>query len=160
MINTIREPTMLKLIIGMLLLCSYVMSNLCISRSVATWTSAQQPSRRVRLAAIVPMVVCRDSAAAAQDRRRELGVLPFVVLMTLPSWPPLLPPIAMGLPQPVIKAVGWTARTVIVARRQWMRRWRRGSAIRARSPRDQGRTPPPIGSYSVDTSAIRFPPCA
>jgi len=57
MINTIRESTMLMLIIGMSLLYSYVMSYLHISQSVATWIVAQELSRWVLLAAILLMVV-------------------------------------------------------------------------------------------------------
>ena len=55
--NTIRESTMLMLIIGMSLLYSYVMSYLHISQSVAQWIVAQQLSRWVLLAAILLMVV-------------------------------------------------------------------------------------------------------
>jgi TRAP-type C4-dicarboxylate transport system permease large subunit len=57
MINTIRESTMLMLIIGMSLFYSYVMSYLHISQSVATWIVAQELSRWVLLAAILLMVV-------------------------------------------------------------------------------------------------------
>ncbi len=57
MVNTIRESTMLMLIIGMSLFYSYVMSYLHISQSVASWIVAQQLSRWVLLAAILLMVV-------------------------------------------------------------------------------------------------------
>jgi C4-dicarboxylate transporter DctM subunit len=57
MVNTIRESTMLMMIIGMSLFYSYVMSYLHISQSVATWIVAQQLSRWVLLAAILLMVV-------------------------------------------------------------------------------------------------------
>jgi len=57
MVNTIRESTMLMLIIGMSLFYSYVMSYLHISQSVASWIVAQQLSRWVLLAAILVMVV-------------------------------------------------------------------------------------------------------
>jgi C4-dicarboxylate transporter DctM subunit len=57
MVNTIRESTMLMLIIGMSLFYSYVMSYLHISQSVATWIVAQHLSRWVLLLAILIMVV-------------------------------------------------------------------------------------------------------
>src|SRR6516165_9665656 len=57
MVNTIRESTMLMLIIGMSLFYSYVMSYLHISQSVAQWIVAQQLSRWVLLFAILVMVV-------------------------------------------------------------------------------------------------------
>ncbi len=57
MVNTIRESTMLMLIIGMSLFYSYVMSYLHISQSVASWIVAQHLSRWVLLAAILLMVV-------------------------------------------------------------------------------------------------------
>ena len=57
MVNTIRESTMLMLIIGMSLFYSYVMSYLHISQSVAEWIVAQHLSRWVLLAAILLMVV-------------------------------------------------------------------------------------------------------
>jgi C4-dicarboxylate transporter DctM subunit len=57
MTNTIRESSMLMLIIGMSLFYSYVMSYLHISQSVAGWIVAQQLSRWVLLAAILVMVV-------------------------------------------------------------------------------------------------------
>src|SRR5438477_4608467 len=57
MVNTIRESTMLMLIIGMSLFYSYVMSYLHISQSAAQWIVAQQLSRWVLLAAILVMVV-------------------------------------------------------------------------------------------------------
>ena len=57
MANTIRESTMLMLIIGMSLLYSYVMSYLHISQSTAEWIVAQHLSRWVLLAAILLMVV-------------------------------------------------------------------------------------------------------
>src|SRR5260370_19588454 len=57
MVNTIRESTMLMLIIGMSMFYSYVMSYLHISQSVAQWIVAQQLSRWVLLAAILVMVV-------------------------------------------------------------------------------------------------------
>jgi C4-dicarboxylate transporter, DctM subunit len=57
MANTIRESTMLMLIIGMSLLYSYVMSYLHISQSTAEWIVAQHLSRWVLLAAILMMVV-------------------------------------------------------------------------------------------------------
>ena len=56
-INTVRESTMLMLIIGMSLFYSYVMSYLHISQSVAEWIVAQQLSRWVLLAAILVLVV-------------------------------------------------------------------------------------------------------
>jgi len=56
-INTVRESSMLMLIIGMSLLYSYVMSYLHISQSVAEWIVAQQLSRWVLLAAILVLVV-------------------------------------------------------------------------------------------------------
>src|SRR5215467_10026119 len=57
MVNTIRESTMLMMIIGMSLFYSYVMSYLHISQSVAEWIVAQHLSRWVLLAAILVMVV-------------------------------------------------------------------------------------------------------
>ena len=57
MVNTIRESTMLMLIIGMSLFYSYVMSYLHISQSAAEWIVAQHLSRWVLLAAILVMVV-------------------------------------------------------------------------------------------------------
>jgi tripartite ATP-independent transporter DctM subunit len=57
MINTIRESTMLMLIIGMSLFYSYVMSYLHISQSVAEWVVAQHLSRWVLLATILVLVV-------------------------------------------------------------------------------------------------------
>ena len=57
MANTIRESSMLMLIIGMSLFYSYVMSYLHISQSVAGWIVAQHLSRWVLLAAILVMVV-------------------------------------------------------------------------------------------------------
>src|ERR1700748_1864313 len=57
MVNTIRESTMLMLIIGMSLFYSYVMSYLHISQSGAQWIVAQQLSRWVLLAAFWLMVV-------------------------------------------------------------------------------------------------------
>ncbi len=56
-VNTIRESTMLMLIIGMSLFYSYVMSYLHISQSVAEWIVAQHLSRWVLLAAILVLVV-------------------------------------------------------------------------------------------------------
>jgi tripartite ATP-independent transporter DctM subunit len=56
-ISTVRESSMLMLIIGMSLLYSYVMSYLHISQSVAEWIVAQQLSRWVLLAAILVLVV-------------------------------------------------------------------------------------------------------
>jgi tripartite ATP-independent transporter DctM subunit len=55
--NTIREGSMLMLIIGMSLFYSYVMSYLHISQSAAEWVVAQHLSRWVLLAAILVMVV-------------------------------------------------------------------------------------------------------
>ena len=57
MANTIRESSMLMLIIGMSLFYSYVMSYLHISQSVAGWIVAQHLSRWVLLASILVMVV-------------------------------------------------------------------------------------------------------
>src|SRR5215469_7772302 len=57
MTNTIRESSMLMLIIGMSLFYSYVMSYLHISQSVAGWIVAQHLSRWVLLASILVMVV-------------------------------------------------------------------------------------------------------
>jgi tripartite ATP-independent transporter DctM subunit len=54
---TLRESTMLMLIIGMSLLYSYVMSYLHISQSTAQWIVALQLSRWVLLAAILLFVV-------------------------------------------------------------------------------------------------------
>ena len=55
--NTIREGSMLMLIIGMSLFYSYVMSYLHISQSAAEWVVAQHLSRWILLAAILLMVV-------------------------------------------------------------------------------------------------------
>ncbi len=55
--STIRESTMLLLIIGMSLLYSYVMSYLHISQSAAQWVVAMQLSRWVLLAVILLMVI-------------------------------------------------------------------------------------------------------
>jgi tripartite ATP-independent transporter DctM subunit len=55
--NTIRESTMLMLIIGMSLLYSYVMSYLHISQSAAEWIVSMHFSRWVLLAAILVLVV-------------------------------------------------------------------------------------------------------
>src|SRR5260370_19877194 len=57
MVNTIRESTMLMMIIGMSLLYSYVMSYLHISQSTAQWIVSLELSRWVLLAAILLMVV-------------------------------------------------------------------------------------------------------
>ncbi|WP_077038154.1 TRAP transporter large permease [Pelomonas sp. KK5] len=54
---TLKESTMLMLIIGMSLLFSYVMSYLHISQSAAQWIVAMQLSKWVLLAAILLMVV-------------------------------------------------------------------------------------------------------
>ncbi|MGI9132406.1 MAG: TRAP transporter large permease [Rhodoferax sp.] len=54
---TLRESTMLMLIIGMSLLFSYVMSFLHISQSTAEWVVAMQLSKWVLLAAILLMVI-------------------------------------------------------------------------------------------------------
>jgi len=54
---TLRESTMLMLIIGMSLLYSYVMSYLHISQSTAEWIVALNLSRWVLLTAILVMVV-------------------------------------------------------------------------------------------------------
>src|SRR5499425_1581979 len=54
---TLRESTMLMLIIGMSLLYSYVMSYLHISQSTAQWIVSLELSRWVLLAAILLMVV-------------------------------------------------------------------------------------------------------
>jgi len=54
---TLRESTMLMLIIGMSLLYSYVMSYLHISQSTAEWIVSLDLSRWVLLAAILAMVV-------------------------------------------------------------------------------------------------------
>ena len=55
--STMRESTMLMLIIGMSLLYSYVMSYLHISQSAAESIVAMQPSKWVLLAAILGLVV-------------------------------------------------------------------------------------------------------
>ncbi|MGV0952876.1 MAG: TRAP transporter large permease [Fluviibacter sp.] len=55
--STIKESTMLMLIIGMSLLYSYVMSYLHISQGVAEWIVAMELSRWVLLATILVMVV-------------------------------------------------------------------------------------------------------
>ncbi|MBS0517882.1 MAG: TRAP transporter large permease [Proteobacteria bacterium] len=55
--NTVRESTMLMMIIGMSLFYSYVMSYLHISQSVAEWIVAQHLSRWVLLASILVLVV-------------------------------------------------------------------------------------------------------
>jgi tripartite ATP-independent transporter DctM subunit len=57
LVNTIRESTMLMMIIGMSLLYSYVMSYLHISQSAAEWIVAMHFSRWVLLAAILLLVV-------------------------------------------------------------------------------------------------------
>jgi TRAP-type C4-dicarboxylate transport system permease large subunit len=57
LIATLRESTMLMLIIGMSLLYSYVMSYLHISQSTAQWIVSLELSRWVLLAAILLMVV-------------------------------------------------------------------------------------------------------
>jgi C4-dicarboxylate transporter DctM subunit len=57
MVNTIRESSMLMLIIGMSLFYSYVMSYLHVSQSVAEWIVAQHLSRWLLLAAILVLVV-------------------------------------------------------------------------------------------------------
>ena len=57
LVSTIRESTMLMLIIGMSLLYSYVMSYLHISQSAAEAIVAMQPSKWVLLAAILGLVV-------------------------------------------------------------------------------------------------------
>src|SRR4051812_25729835 len=57
LIATLRESTMLMLIIGMSLLYSYVMSYLHISQSTAQWIVSLQLSRWVLLTAILLMVV-------------------------------------------------------------------------------------------------------
>ena len=54
---TLRESTMLMLIIGMSLLFSYVMSFLHISQSTAEWIVGMQLSKWVLLAAILSMVI-------------------------------------------------------------------------------------------------------
>lgn len=54
---TLRESTMLMMIIGMSLLFSYVMSFLHISQSTAEWIVAMQLSKWVLLAAILVMVI-------------------------------------------------------------------------------------------------------
>ena len=55
--STIKESTMLMLIIGMSLLYSYVMSYLHISQGVAEWIVSMELSRWVLLATILVMVV-------------------------------------------------------------------------------------------------------
>ena len=55
--STIKESTMLLLIIGMSLLYSYVMSYLHISQSTAQWVVAMQLSKWVLLAVILLMVI-------------------------------------------------------------------------------------------------------
>ena len=57
LVNTIRESTMLMMIIGMSLLYSYVMSYLHISQSAAEWIVSMHFSRWVLLAAILVLVV-------------------------------------------------------------------------------------------------------
>ena len=57
MVSTIRESTMLMMIIGMSLLYSYVMSYLHISQSAAQWIVSMHFSRWVLLAAILVLVV-------------------------------------------------------------------------------------------------------
>jgi C4-dicarboxylate transporter, DctM subunit len=57
LVATLRESTMLMLIIGMSLLYSYVMSYLHISQSTAQWIVSLQLSRWVLLAAILLMVI-------------------------------------------------------------------------------------------------------
>ncbi len=57
LVSTMRESTMLMLIIGMSLLYSYVMSYLHISQSAAEAIVAMQPSKWVLLAAILGLVV-------------------------------------------------------------------------------------------------------
>src|SRR5215475_5898807 len=57
LIATLRESTMLMMIIGMSLLYSYVMSYLHISQSTAQWIVSLELSRWVLLAAILLMVV-------------------------------------------------------------------------------------------------------
>src|SRR6266446_4890224 len=57
MVNTIRESTMLMMIIGMSLLYSYVMSYLHISQSAAQWIVSMHFSRWVLLVAILIFVV-------------------------------------------------------------------------------------------------------
>jgi C4-dicarboxylate transporter, DctM subunit len=55
--STLKESTMLMLIVGMSLLFSYVMSYLHISQSTAEWIVGMQLSRWVLLAAILVMVI-------------------------------------------------------------------------------------------------------
>src|SRR4051812_32517724 len=55
--STIKESTMLMMIIGMSLLYSYVMSYLHISQSAAQWAVGLQLSKWVLLAAILAMVI-------------------------------------------------------------------------------------------------------
>ena len=57
LVSTLRESTMLMIIIGMSLLYSYVMSYLHISQSAAQWIVSLHLSRWVLLAAILLMVV-------------------------------------------------------------------------------------------------------
>jgi C4-dicarboxylate transporter, DctM subunit len=57
LVATLRESTMLMMIIGMSLLYSYVMSYLHISQSTAQWIVSLQLSRWVLLAAILLMVI-------------------------------------------------------------------------------------------------------
>jgi tripartite ATP-independent transporter DctM subunit len=57
LIATLRESTMLMMIIGMSLLYSYVMSYLHISQSTAQWIVSLQLSRWVLLTAILLMVI-------------------------------------------------------------------------------------------------------
>jgi C4-dicarboxylate transporter DctM subunit len=57
LVSTLRESTMLMLIIGMSLLYSYVMSYLHISQSTAEWIVSLHLSRWVLLAMILLMVV-------------------------------------------------------------------------------------------------------
>jgi C4-dicarboxylate transporter DctM subunit len=55
--STLRESTMLMMIIGMSLLYSYVMSHLLISQSVAQWIVALHLSKWLLLATILGMVI-------------------------------------------------------------------------------------------------------
>ncbi len=57
LVSTLRESTMLMLIIGMSLLYSYVMSYLHISQSTAEWVVSMHLSRWVLLTTILLMVV-------------------------------------------------------------------------------------------------------
>jgi tripartite ATP-independent transporter DctM subunit len=80
---TLRESTMLMMIIGMSLLFSYVMSYLHISQSTAEWVVALQLSKWVLLATILLMVII-------------LGFFLPPVSIILMTAPIILPPLKMA----------------------------------------------------------------